>query len=59
MMLDETGCAAVMIGRGLLGNPWLIKECKNYHDFGGDRGKLLNITHPDSPDNLIKCPFCQ
>lgn len=34
-----------------------IKECKNYHDFGGDRGKLLNITHPDSPDNLIKCPF--
>lgn len=29
-MLDETGCAAVMIGRGLLGNPWLIKECKNY-----------------------------
>lgn len=29
-MLDETGCAAVMIGRGLLGNPWLIKECKDY-----------------------------
>ena len=29
-MLDETGCAAVMIGRGLLGNPWLIKECVNY-----------------------------
>ena len=26
-MLDETGCSAVMIGRGLLGNPWLIKEC--------------------------------
>ena len=29
-MLDETGCDAVMIGRGLLGNPWLIKECVNY-----------------------------
>ena len=29
-MLDETGCDAVMIGRGLLGNPWLIKECNNY-----------------------------
>ncbi len=29
-MLDETGCAAVMIGRALLGNPWLIKECNDY-----------------------------
>ena len=26
-MLEETGCDAVMIGRGVLGNPWLIKEC--------------------------------
>lgn len=26
-MLLETGCDAVMIGRGLLGNPWLVKEC--------------------------------
>ena len=25
-MLDDTGCTAVMIGRGLLGNPWLIKN---------------------------------
>ena len=25
-MLDETGCDAIMIGRALLGNPWLIKE---------------------------------
>ena len=25
-MLDETGCDAVMIGRGILGNPWLIKN---------------------------------
>ena len=25
-MLDETRCDAVMIGRGLLGNPWLIKN---------------------------------
>lgn len=29
-MLDETKCSAVMIGRALLGNPWLIKECVNY-----------------------------
>ena len=29
-MLEETGCKAVMIGRALLGNPWLIKECNDY-----------------------------
>ena len=33
-MLDETGCTAVMIGRGTLGNPWLIKECVEYLDKG-------------------------
>lgn len=29
-MLDETGCDAVMIGRGILGNPWLIKNTISY-----------------------------
>ena len=29
-MLDETGCDAVMIGRGVLGNPWLIKNTISY-----------------------------
>lgn len=29
-MLDYTSCDAVMIGRGVLGNPWLIKECVDY-----------------------------
>ena len=33
-MLDETGCDAVMIGRGVLGNPWLIKECVTYLETG-------------------------
>ena len=31
-MLDETGCTAVMIARGVLGNPWLIKNTINYLD---------------------------
>ena len=31
-MLDETKCDAIMIGRGLLGNPWLIRDCVNYLD---------------------------
>ena len=33
-MLDETGCDAIMIGRGVLGNPWLIKECVDYLENG-------------------------
>lgn len=33
-MIDETGCDAVMIGRGVLGNPWLIKECVDYLENG-------------------------
>lgn len=33
-MIDETDCDAVMIGRGVLGNPWLIKECVDYLDNG-------------------------
>lgn len=33
-MIDETGVDAVMIGRGVLGNPWLIKECVQYLEHG-------------------------
>lgn len=33
-MLEETGCDAVMIGRSLMGNPWLIKECILYLEKG-------------------------
>ena len=33
-MLEYTGCDAVMIARGSLGNPWLIKECVDYLDRG-------------------------
>ena len=35
-MLDETGCDAVMIGRGVLGNPWLIRDCVNYLEDGSE-----------------------
>lgn len=31
-MIDKTGCDAVMIGRGVLGNPWLIKQTIDYLD---------------------------
>ncbi len=33
-MLEETNCDAVMIGRGVLGNPWLIKETIDYLENG-------------------------
>ena len=39
-MLEETKCDAVMIGRGALGNPWLIKECVEYLDTGKEPIKV-------------------
>lgn len=33
-MLDETNCDAVMIGRGVFGNPWLIKDTVDYLEKG-------------------------
>ena len=33
-MLKETGCDAIMVGRGILGNPWLIKEIDYYLNRG-------------------------
>lgn len=35
------------------------KECRNYHDFGGDEGLLNNVKHPDKPaEQDYKCPIC-
>ena len=33
-MLNYTGCDGVMIGRGLLGNPWLIKQTVDFLNLG-------------------------
>lgn len=33
-MLSYTGCDAVMIGRGALGNPWLIRDVVDYLESG-------------------------
>lgn len=33
-MLDTTGCDAVMVGRGIMGNPWLITEINTYLKTG-------------------------
>lgn len=50
-MIDETGCDAVMIGRGVLGNPWLIKETIEYLDTGKELDKP---TMKDKIDMCIK-----
>lgn len=36
-MLEYTGCKAIMIGRGSLGNPWIFKEINAY--FAGEEFK--------------------
>ena len=33
-MLNETNCDAIMIGRGVLGNPWLIEDTIKYLESG-------------------------
>ena len=33
-MIDETDCDAIMLGRGAIGNPWLIRQCIDYLDEG-------------------------
>ncbi|MBQ6841310.1 MAG: tRNA dihydrouridine synthase DusB [Bacilli bacterium] len=41
-MLEETGCAGVMIGRGLLGNPWLVRDCVDYLEKGTEPLEVTN-----------------
>lgn len=39
-MIDETGCDAIMIGRAVRGNPWLIRQCIDYLDYGIEPQKV-------------------
>lgn len=52
-MLDKTGCDAVMIGRGVLGNPWLIKESVEYLD----NGTIPNEVSPKEKIAMLKRHF--
>lgn len=45
-MFKETGCDAVMIGRGAQGNPWIFRQVKAYLETG-------NITAPPSIDEIV------
>ena len=46
-MIEETNCDAVMIGRGLLGNPWLIKETIDYLNDGTIPKTISNTERLD------------
>ena len=46
-MLDSTKCDAVMIGRGVLGNPWLIRDCISYLENG-------TIPTPPTPEEKVE-----
>lgn len=48
-MLEETKCDLIMIGRGVLGNPWLIREINAY---------LENGVILDKPTNIEKVDMC-
>ncbi|WP_407414669.1 tRNA dihydrouridine synthase DusB [Methanobrevibacter sp.] len=39
-MIDETNCDAIMIGRAVRGNPWLIKQCIEYLEEGIEPEKV-------------------
>lgn len=50
-MIEETGCDAVMIGRGAQGNPWIFERVNHYLDTG----VIISApTYLDRLDMLIK-----
>lgn len=49
-MMEQTGCDGVMIGRGIVGNPFLIRQCADlftgaHHEFSVDRRIALCKEH--------------
>lgn len=48
-MLEKTGCDAIMIGRAVLGNPWLIREINQYLEMG------IEIEKPTALDKIDMC----
>jgi nifR3 family TIM-barrel protein len=49
-MIEETGCDAVMIGRGTLGNPWLVKQTIDFLETGTYQ---KHITGEEKLDYII------
>ncbi len=59
-MMDTTGCDAVMVGRGALGNPWIFRGINEQPAYGNDkylpdldeRLKIIN-THWEKEAELV------
>ena len=51
------GCTHFMFSTAKTKKEAFEKECRNYHDFGGNT-KLHNKNHPDKPNGTkYKCPI--
>lgn len=48
-MLEETGCDAIMIGRGALGNPWLFYRTTYYLETG------ILLPEPPAEEKIKMC----
>ena len=48
-MFDYTKCDAIMIGRGVLGNPWLIRELVEYFEKG------IMVDKPSAEEKINMC----
>ena len=48
-IMEETGCDAVMIARGALGNPWIFRDLATTHGKGGrDEATTARPHHPQA-----------
>ncbi|QRN85263.1 tRNA dihydrouridine synthase DusB [Clostridia bacterium] len=57
-MIEQTGCAAVMIGRGAFGNPWLIRQ--NLQVLAGESPQVVDMQEKISMAKqhlLLVCKF--
>lgn len=50
-MMEYTGCEMVMIGRGMLGNPWIFRECLALWE---GREKPAKVTADDRKAMMIR-----
>lgn len=48
-MMDETGCDAVMVGRAILGNPWLVSQMVSYVEDG------ILLPEPTPSEKVEQC----
>lgn len=47
-MIDETGAAAVMVGRGSQGNPWIFRQIEQYFTLG----RIISVPSPEEKINM-------